>query len=289
MDRLKHVWRTLILPGALLVLLPASQVGGCALPAVLYARNAAPAPQFPLQYQPPEAVASAAALPPLNTVLARVLERARKEEQNDRGFQLHYAFKRSKLTEERDARGTLEKRKQNESQHVPNPRQETTEPTPPPASAKTLPPSNPTLSKRPVDRKDFPLNQELLNRFQFTLVRRDFLHDRPTLVLDFKPSQSRPPAKSLKDLFLNKVAGRLWIDESEWVLVQTDVRLIQSVSVAAGLVVAVKSLWYHFDRERTVDGYWFTTAVKWHVELREFLVHKILDYAEQTGEVKRVQ
>ena len=286
MDRLRYRSRTLILACAFLA--ACLQVEGAAVPAVVNARNLAPAQEFPAQNQPGEDRLTSPALPVLNTVLGKVLERARQEDQNDRAFQAHYAFKRSKLAEERDGQGKLEKRHENDNPHSPAPEPAAVEPKPTPGPAKPSLQSNRT-SKRPMDRKDFPLNQELLNHFQFTLVRREMLHDRPALVLDFKPAHSRLPAMSLKDYFLSRVAGRVWIDEVDWALVQADVHQTQPATVAAGLIGAVKGLCYHFDRERTLEGYWFTKAVKWHVELRELLAHKTLDYAEETKDVTWVR
>ena len=289
MERMKHRSGILVFACALLGLAPGLNVQGAGWPVVVYARNAAPSHAVPGEDKVGAAIAAGPALPAVNTLLARVLERAGSEEKNDRGFQSHYAYKRSKLTEERNAQGRVEKRHQSDSPHVPTPAQTAAESKPLPGVAKMDPQSNRNSTKRPMDRKDFPLNQELLDHFRFTIVRRDVVHDRPALVLDFSPVQHSLPAMSLKDYFLNKVAGRVWIDEEECALVQADVRLTQSASVAAGLIGTVKGLWYHLERERTLDGYWFTAAVKWHVELREFLVQKILDYVEETREVKRVR
>src|SRR6267154_366153 len=63
-------------------------------------------------------------LPEVTTVLEKALERAKLEEQNNHGFQEHYAYRRTKVTEERNSRGTLKKREQRVSRHVPNPNED---------------------------------------------------------------------------------------------------------------------------------------------------------------------
>ena len=223
-------------------------------------------------------------LPALKTFIEKVVEKARREDENDRGFQQRYAYKRTKTTEERDAEGKLEKRQQRASQHTPNPDliRATRAPRPSPQPGAAAP-------KRPLDKKDFSLDQELLDHFQVQIAGREILNDRPTILLDFKPADRTLPVKSLKDHFLNRVAGRLWVDESEFVLVRTDVHLTHTVSIVGGLVGSVKALLYHFDRERTPEGFWFTRKVKWHVEARELLANKKIDYSEESLDVKRVE
>lgn len=223
-------------------------------------------------------------LPSLKTVMDKFLERAKGEEENDRAFQAHYAYKRAKVNEERNADGKLEKRNARTSQHLPAPGK-----TPVAPATPNRPQTNASVAVKSMNRKDFTIDKDLLTHFQFNILRREMLNGRPALVLDFKPVAKPPPVKGLKDHFLNKAAGRLWVDEVESVLVRTDVHLLQAVSIVAGLVGSVNGFRYHFDRERTEDGLWFTKNVKLHVELRELLVHKILDYAEESVEVRRVR
>ena len=241
---------------------------------------------FPLAAESGTVQPTPADLPELTTVLEKALERAKLEEQNNHGFQEHYAYRRTKVTEERNTRGILKKREQRVSRHVPNPNEgavHTTNATP----AKAAPPTD--ARTHVLTKKDFPLDQEMLNRFQFTMAGREVLHGRPTLMLDFKPAAKELPVNSFKDHLLNKAAGRLWIDEEEFVVVQLNIYLTEGVGIMGHLAGYIKGLWYHFDRERTPDGYWFPKYVKWHAEGREFLVHKIMDHEEEELEVRKVR
>src|SRR5437870_2493510 len=65
----------------------------------------------------PAAASDSPPLPALKTFIVNVLEKARREDENDRGFQQRYAYKRTKTTEERGADGRLEKRQDRASQH----------------------------------------------------------------------------------------------------------------------------------------------------------------------------
>ena len=134
------------------------------------------------------------------------------------------------------------------------------------------------------EKKDFSLNDDLLGRFEFDLTGRETINGRPTLLLDFKPAKKSLPERNIKDRFINKAAGRVWVDETDYVIAKADVHLTESVNVVGGLVGAVWKFNYSFDRERTSDGLWFTRAVDWHLEGREVILRRAIDYHEgKTG------
>ena len=97
----------------------------------------------------------------------------------------------------------------------------------------------------------------MLDRFDFKLIRRETTNGRAMLVLDFQPKQKRLPEQSIKDKFINKAAGRVWVDEAESVVMKGDLHLSERVSVFGGLIGAVWKFTYRFDRERLPDGLWY--------------------------------
>ena len=44
---------------------------------------------------------------------------------------------------------------------------------------------------------------------------------------------------------------------------------------------------YGFDRERTDDGLWFTRDVDWHLEGREVVINREVDYHEKMIDIRR--
>src|SRR5205823_5344564 len=88
------------------------------------------------------------------------------------------------------------------------------------------------------EKRDFTLNDDLLGRFQFTLAGREMVNGRPMLILDFRPANKKLPERHIKDKFINKAAGRLWVDEADYVLAKADVHLTETVNVFGGLVGA---------------------------------------------------
>ena len=125
--------------------------------------------------------------------------------------------------------------------------------------------------------KDYSI-PNLIKRFQFTLVGREMLNGRPTLVADFKPASDHLAVNSFADKFINKAAGRVWIDEEDYAIAQAHLYLTQQVDVLGGLVGAVWKFTYAFTRVRTPEGYWFARNMDWHLEGREVVFNRIVDY-----------
>ncbi len=233
-------------------------------------------------------------LPRVETVLKRVVERSEKENENDRTFNQRYSYTRTRATEYRNSEGDLKKREEKKSQNLPVVSSASFLPQP---VGRSLGPQQNAGSKgsqtdsrirgRALDKKDFSLDDDLLGRFKFTLAGRDTVNGRPMLLLDFKPANRTLPERNIKDRFINRAAGRVWVDEEDYVLAKADLRLTEKVNVIGGLAGAVWAFRYAFNRERTPDGLWFTRKVDWHVEGREVVLRRTIDYHEEKTDVRR--
>jgi hypothetical protein len=237
-------------------------------------------------------------LPPVDAVLQRVVERAQIEDDQEREFKARYYYVRSKATEFRSARGELKKREAktgaNQPTGVPAANRPATtaqvksnldsdvDPSPPVTDTHS------NVRGRAFEKSEFPLNDDLLKRFQFTLAGREVLNGRPALIVDFQPAQKKQPVRNFKDRFINKAAGRAWVDEADYALVKADLYLTERVNVVGGLVGAVWKFTYGFIRERTPDSLWFTRHSNWHLEGREVFVRRIVDFHEERTDVRKV-
>src|SRR5262245_2674327 len=229
--------------------------------------------------------------------LDRLLERAKVEGKERREFKAHYAYTGSKVTEHRTSKGKLKHREVEPIEHNPKPlatrasqrvsdsadrRDGAT------ADQGLRQDAQGDVKGRAFERSDFPLTADLLKRFQFAAAGKEILNGRSVLIIDFKPASGDLPVHSIKDRFINKAAGRVWIDEMEFALVKVDLHLTESVNVIGGLVGAVRQCNYQFERERTPDGLWFTKQVNWHLEGRQVFVNKTIDYHEMRENVRKV-
>ena len=236
-------------------------------------------------------------LPSAETVVKRVVERSENENENDRAFSQRYSFTRTKVTEYRNSKGDLKKREEKKSANNPSASPLDCRPQPAeskPESSKDAPgtgavtETSSNIRGKAFEKRDFRLDDDLLGRFEFTLAGRETVNGRSMWILDFKPANKKLPERTIKDKFINKAAGRLWVDEVDYVLARADLHLTETVNVVGGLVGAVWKFFYSFSRERLPDGLWFTRDVDWHLEGRELIVRRSVDYHEKRTGVRKV-
>lgn len=221
--------------------------------------------------------ADAAPLPPVETVLERLAEQSQKEEANEREFKQRYHFTRSRATEVRNSKGELSKREVKTQVNKPSLNTGKTD-----AAAET----QANRRSKPGRKTDFAVDRQFLQRFEFTLIGRETINGRPALILDLVPATKKPPEHDLKDRIINKMAGRVWVDEEEALLVKADFHLTEKVNVVAGLVGAIANFNLSFNRTRTADGLWFTPRLDWHLDGREVFVRRTVDSREEITETQ---
>jgi len=226
------------------------------------------------------------ALPTMDFVLQQMVTRAvEKEDKNDNLFTMNYQYNRVRTWVYRDSKGEVTSREEkksveNKPLRLADASQTGSSPVPTPvANDKLVTAMRSNMPRTALKVKNYSI-PDLVKRFQFTLVGREMLNGRPTLVADFKPASDDLPLKNFADKFINQVAGRVWVDEEDYAIARTELHLIQQVNVIAGLVGTVRKLNYGFKRERTPEGYWFARSTHWHLEGRELVVNRSIDYHE---------
>ena len=228
-------------------------------------------------------------LPTIDFLLQQVEARALKEDTNDDLFAMNYQYTRTRTWEYRNSAGQLTSH--DEKSSVENKplhmalkaaRLAGNQPAPTPPAVKDEPVSetHSNIRGKALKVKDYSI-PNLIKRFQFTIVGREMLNGRPTIVADFKPISNDLPVNQFADKFINKAAGRVWIDEEDYAIAQAHLYLTQQVDVLGGLVGAVWKFTYQFTRARTPEGYWFARNMDWHLEGREVVFNRIVDYHEQ--------
>ncbi|MEJ0089357.1 MAG: hypothetical protein WDM80_06375 [Limisphaerales bacterium] len=234
-------------------------------------------------------------LPTMDFVLQQMVARAvGKEDQNDDLFTMNYQYNRVRTWVYRDNQGEVKSREEkntveNKPLRLAEAAQTGAEPVPTTvANDKLVSAMRSNMPRKAMKVKNYSI-PDLVKRFQFTLVGREVLNGRPTLVADFKPASDDLSVKSFADKFINQATGRVWVDEEDYAVAQTQLHLIQPVNVLGGLAGTVRKLNYGFTRARTPEGYWFARNTQWHLEGREVVINRIIDYHEaKTNELKIV-
>jgi hypothetical protein len=239
-------------------------------------------------------VAAPAPLPALDHVLDQVLERARVETRNEHDFKQLYAYRLVRVRDEFNAKGNLRNRKERNRNHEPDPTIEPDLSLPDPgapapngfdeqdeaAAAAAM------QTGRAFDKSDFPLTRDLLDRFSFSLVGRDSSGDRPALILDFQPADTKQPVRQFKDRFINRAAGRVWVDEADFAIARAELRLSEPVHVVGGLVGTVRRFNLSLVRDRTAEGLWHSSTVYWRLEGRQLFARKVIEYNERMEDLR---
>lgn len=227
-----------------------------------------------------------APLPPVAVVIERVLARSQQESENDAVFKANYFFKRSKTTEHRNIRGHLTGRKEKVSVNEPAARPADEDRVAASGSGGTG--GNGISSDASRHKREFVNHTNLVKRFAFALRGRELVAGRPTLVVEFKPAREKLPAADFKERCLSKMAGCVWVDEAEYVIVKVDARLTERIGVVGGLLGSVHHFDFSFGRERTEDGLWYTRLLKWHLQMRELIVDRVIDCVETRTDVRKL-
>jgi hypothetical protein len=110
--------------------------------------------------------------------------------------------------------------------------------------------------KRKFKGEEDMLNPSLIEHYDFKTERRDCVDNRSVLVLSFRPKQAQAE-KSVEDKVLNRLAGKLWVDEKEAEVIRVEVGLTEDLSLGLfGMVGSLKRFDFTMERQRLSDGVW---------------------------------
>lgn len=111
---------------------------------------------------------------------------------------------------------------------------------------------------------------DVLARFEFRSVAREWLDGHAVIVLDFR---ARPGKRDLEgDNVMRQLAGRLWVDEHERAIVKAEFHNTGKIKFALGLGASLGQLESHAEFQR-VDDLWLPRRTETFVSGR-FLVFK---------------
>lgn len=109
----------------------------------------------------------------------------------------------------------------------------------------------------------------ILERYDFSATGREEVDGRCALVFDFA---ARPGDFDLeRDGLLRRLAGRLWVDETEKAVGRVRVRNTSGLRFALGIGATVSSLSFEADFRRLEEGAWLPLAMKASAEGRKLL------------------
>jgi hypothetical protein len=86
------------------------------------------------------------------------------------------------------------------------------------------------------DDDEVELDENLISRYNFTVIGREAVGDRQSFVLTFLPRPGvKLPEKKKMDKLLNRLEGRVWIDTLTFALLKVDMHLTEPTTLMGGL------------------------------------------------------
>ncbi|HMD32990.1 MAG TPA: hypothetical protein VKG84_13840 [Candidatus Acidoferrales bacterium] len=119
------------------------------------------------------------------------------------------------------------------------------------------------------DSDRVPLDPELFDRYRAEVVGREWVSGRPAIVLHFWPRSADLPIRRRQDYVLNKLTGKVWVDEQEWEIVRVDANLTERVRVMLGLVAALDKADLSFEQIRMGDSIYLPLKLSANFEGRK--------------------
>jgi hypothetical protein len=119
------------------------------------------------------------------------------------------------------------------------------------------------------DSDRVPLDSELFDRYKAEVLGRETVNGRSTIVLHFWPRAIDLPVRRRQDYVLNKLTGKVWIDEKEWEIVKVDANLTERVRVVLGLVAALDKVDLSFEQIRMTEGVYLPLKLSANFEGRK--------------------
>jgi hypothetical protein len=138
-------------------------------------------------------------------------------------------------------------------------------------------------------RREGLVTPELLERYDFVVEDRVVLSNRSTLVLSFKPKTDGLPSTKLVDKLLNRMTGKLWIDEEEAETARVQAHLMEPLYLGwFGWMGSLTRFELSLDRQRMPGGIWINAKQRMLIQCRKVTTNMHFQTTEESSEFKRV-
>ena len=105
-------------------------------------------------------------------------------------------------------------------------------------------------------RSEGDLIEEVLNIFDFRMVRREFMDGYTTIIVSFTPRRDAKPRTRQGKLF-KKARGHIWISEEEYRVVRVEAETIEDATIGFGLIGRLhKGSTFSFRFRKVNDEIW---------------------------------
>jgi hypothetical protein len=137
-------------------------------------------------------------------------------------------------------------------------------------------------------RKEGLVTPELLGRYDFVVEERLMLSNRSTLVLSFKPKPGELPARKTVDKLLNRMTGKIWVDEADADTARLEAHLVGPVWLGwFGWLGSLTQCDLVLERRRMSDGVWINRWQSFLIQYRKLTTVLRLRTTEESSGFKQ--
>lgn len=115
------------------------------------------------------------------------------------------------------------------------------------------------------------LDEGLVEKYKFETLGEEVIGGRSVFVLSFKPKSNNPPVRRKIDYVLNRIAGKVWVDEEDYEIARADMHLTESAQLWWGLLASLRAFTLGFEQTRLDDGFWFVKHFDMTMDVRFLL------------------
>lgn len=112
-------------------------------------------------------------------------------------------------------------------------------------------------TKKPQKKEDdeVKFDRELLSRFNVAILGEEAVGGRPAWLINVLPKPGDKPERVKLERVLNRLSGKIWIDEQDYTIAKVDLALTEPVSFYA-FVGKLRSLTLKSEQRPVRDGVW---------------------------------
>ena len=122
--------------------------------------------------------------------------------------------------------------------------------------------------KKARDEDEVELNEELFSKYRYVMAGEEKVNGRPAYVLAFAPKSDDLPVKRRVDRLLNKVTGKLWVDERDNELAKAEVHLTQPVTLLFGILASLRTFNGTLEQTKVDERVWLPSRFGGYFEGR---------------------
>jgi hypothetical protein len=140
--------------------------------------------------------------------------------------------------------------------------------------------------RRQKDGEEVSLDEEVVGKYRFEVLRREAVNGRAAFVLSFEPRSDDLPVRRKVDRFLNELVGTLWVDEHDYDIPKLVFHLKDDVTFGWGILAAFRKFDVSFEQTRTSNGVWFPSRIDAYVDGRVLFKSFRLRQQEQMSDFR---